>query len=145
MVVDDEEACCTGLAQWQSCNLRRHVWALSWNLLVLNSCPRVELKSSTRVPLHPAPLISSVTHILNPLLSISQPPISSHHHLCALSPISTFLWLILSCNWTGVPWDVRQHAPVPHTPSPEEKHTGSWSISTAHHQSNSLSLSLYLR
>ena len=46
------------------------------------------------------------------------------------------LWLILSCNWTGVPGDGRQHAPVPRVPSPEWKRARPWSISSAHARSN---------
>lgn len=74
------------------------------------------------VPLHPAPLISSATHILGPLRFPSLSPLPSfHHHLGAPSPISPLSGLILSCNWTGVPGGGRQHAPVPRAPSPEWK------------------------
>lgn len=114
-----------------------------WNLSPPNGCLRAELMSSA------GPLLAPGSHTppcpINfkcysyprpPLLFISLLPPSFHHHLGAPSPISALSWLILSCNWTEVSGDGRQHAPVPRVPSLEWKHARPWSISSAPRQSN---------
>lgn len=85
-------------------------------------------------PAPPCPInFKCYSYPLPPSLSIAQPsPPAFHHHLGVPSPISALSWLILSCNWTGVPGDGRQHAPVPHVPS----RAGPRSISSAPPQSN---------
>ena len=90
-----------------------------------NGCQGVELTSSAvllRAPgssAPPCPInFKCYSYPLPPpcFASLSLPA-AFHHHLGAPSPISALSWLILSCNWTGVPGDCRQHAPVPHVPS----------------------------